>query len=195
MDKNKYNSKRLEEILDDVRFSTLMYITKKGKIHCSTAEEFLTWINQFSHYCIPEMAELWNQSVRNLIYSALVPRPQYQDNCCAQSLIENNNYVIIDHLYNYMNAGQIMKTYNDTKSWQEVDKVIEEQGHSGWTLSGLLNIMVQYSLIGTDLVDKYDTTKNQRDHNFQKMYDKSKNYTKLRKDLQKRLVLAISKGD
>ena len=163
MDKNKYNSKRLEEILDDVRFSTLMYITKKGKIHCSTAEEF--------------------------------PRPQYQDNCCAQSLIENNNYVIIDHLYNYMNAGQIMKTYNDTKSWQEVDKVIEEQGHSGWTLSGLLNIMVQYSLIGTDLVDKYDTTKNQRDHNFQKMYDKSKNYTKLRKDLQKRLVLAISKGD
>lgn len=144
---NKYNSKQLEEILDEVRTCTLLFVTKNGKINCPSAEEYLTWINQYSKYCIPEMAEIWKETIRNLIYSPLVPKPQHQENSIVKEVIENNNYVIIDNLYNFMGAGKIMQTYNETKSWEKVDNVLKEQGHSGWTFSGLLNIMVQYSLI------------------------------------------------
>lgn len=131
MEKNKYNSKRLEEILDEIRVCTLLFVTRNGKIYCSGAEEYLTWINQYSKYCIPEMVERWKETIRKIIYCPLVFKPEHQDNPFAKDLIENNNYVIIDNLYNFMDAGKIMQTYNDTKSWEEVDKVVKEQGHSG----------------------------------------------------------------
>ena len=191
----KYSSKELEEILDEVRASTLLYVTKNGKIDCPSAEQYLTWINEYSKYCIPEMAESWKECVRKIIYSTLVPKPEYKDNSTAKELIENNNYAIIDSLYNFMDAGRIMQTYNETKSWEEVNKVVEEQGHSGWTFSGLLNVMIQYSLIGVEFVDKYDPNRVKRDKDFKKIYNKSKKYVENRTNLNKRLVLALSKKE
>lgn len=185
----------MEKILDEVRACTLLYVTKKGKIDCSSAEEYLMWINQYSQYCMPEMTKSWKETIRKIIYSPLVPKPQYQDNSITKELIENNNYVIIDNLYNFMNAGKIMQTYNNTKYWEEVDKVIKEQGHSGWTFSELLNIMIQYSLMGVDFVDRYDPDRIKRDKNFRKIYNKSKNYIEKRTELNKRLVLALSKKE
>ncbi len=193
MEKNKYSSKRLEEILDEVRVCTLLYVTKNGKIDCLSAEEYLTWINQYSKYCIPEMAESWKENIRKIIYSPLVPKPKHQDNSSVKELIRNNDIAIIDNLYNFMDAGRIMKTYDDTKSWEEVDKVVKEQGHSGWTLSGLLNIMIQYSLIGVDFVDRYDPGRINRDKDFKKVYDISKSYVENRTELNQRLVFALSK--
>ncbi len=73
------------------------------------------------------------------------------------------------------------------------DKVVNEQGHSGLTFSGLLNIMVQYSLIGVDFVDRYDPSRIKRDKNFKKIYNQSKSYIENRSQLNKRLVLALSK--
>lgn len=90
-----------------------------------------------------------------------------------------------------MNAGKIMQTYNNTKSWKEVDKIMEEQGHSGWTFSGLSNIMIQYSLIGADFIDRYDPHRVERSKDFKNIYDKSKNYIENRTELNKRLVLAL----
>lgn len=138
------------------------------------------------------MAESWKENVRKIIYSPLVPKPEHQDSLISKELIENNNYVIIDNLYNFMDAGKIMQTYNDTKSWEEVDKVLAEQGHSGWTFSGLLNIMIQYSLIGVNFVDRYDPDRIKRDKNFKKVYNTSKNYIENRIEVNKRLVLALS---
>lgn len=193
MEKNKYGSEYLGEILDEVRACTLLYVTKNGKISCSSAEEYLNWINQYSEYCIPEMVESWKANIRKLIYSPLVPKPGHQDDSIVKDIIENNNYMIIDNLYNFMDAGKIMQTYNDTKSWEEVDKVVNEQGHSGYTFSGLMNIMIQYSLIGVDFVDRYDCNRMKRDKKFKKMYNEAKNYIENRTELNKRLVYALSK--
>ncbi len=66
------------------------------------------------------MVEIWNDATRNLIYSPLVPKPQHQEDPIVKDLIENNNYVIIDNLYSFMDAGKIMQTYEETKSWEEV---------------------------------------------------------------------------
>lgn len=193
MEKNKYYSKQLEEILDEVRAYTLLFVTKNGKIDCPSAEKYLTWINQYSKYCIPETAESWKENVRKIIYSPLVPKTEHKDNPISKDLIRNNNYVIIDNLYNFMDAGKIMQVYNDTKSWEEVDKVLKEQGHSGYTFSGLLNVMIQYSLIGVEFVDRYDPNRIKIDKNFKRLYKKSKSYIENRTELNKRLVLTPSK--
>lgn len=89
MKKNKYSSKQLEKILDKVRNCTLFYITKNGKIDCPSAEEYLIWINQYAQYCIPEMAENGKETVRRIIYSPLVAKPQYQDNSIVKQLIKD----------------------------------------------------------------------------------------------------------
>lgn len=193
MKKNKYSSEQLRKILDEVRTNSLLFCTKNGKIDCTSAEEYLMWISQYSIYCIPEMKESWEENTRKLIYSPLVPKPQHRDDLYVKEMIENNNYAIIDNLYNFMDAGKIMQTYHDTKSWEEVDKAVKEQGHSGWTFSGVLNIMIQYSLIGVDFVDRYDPNRIKRDKEFQKEYNKAKSYVENRTRLNKRLVYALSK--
>ncbi len=139
------------------------------------------------------MTENWEETVRKIIYSPLVPKPEHQNNPIAKYLIENNNYVIIDNLYNFMDAGKIMQTYNDTKSWEEVDKVVDEQGHSGYSFSGLLNVMIQYSLIGVDFVDRYDPNRINRDKEFKNLYNSNKSYVYNRNKLNKRLIYALSK--
>lgn len=188
MEKKKYSSKQLEEILDEVRTCTLFYITQNGTIDCPSAEEYLTWINQYSKYCIPEMAEDWKETIRKIIYSPLIPKPQYQNNSITKRLVKDNNYAIIDDLYNFMDAGKIMQTYDETKSWNEVDKIIKEQGHSGWTFSGVLNIMIQYSLIGTDFVDRYAPQRVNKSKDFKRIYDQSKNFIENRKKQNLKLV-------
>lgn len=166
----KYSSKQLEKILEEVRSCYLFFCTKEGKIYCSSAEEYLSWINNYSRYCIPEMAEEWKKNIRELIYSPLVPQPKYLDDSVVQEIIKKNNDRIIDDLYNYIDAAKIMQAYNDTKSFEEVDKVIEKQGHSGYTFSGLLNIIIHYSLMGTDFVDRYDPSRIKRDREFKDIY-------------------------
>lgn len=168
-------------------------VLKNGKIYCSGAEEYLMWINQYSEYCIPEMVETWKEDIRKIIYSPLVSKLQNKEDLYVQELIENNNYEIIDNLYNFMDAGKIMQVYNDTKSWEEVDKLVKVQGHSGWTFSGLLTVMIQYSLIGVDFVDRYDTGRIKRDREFNKVYNDAKSYVNNRAELNKRLVYALSR--
>lgn len=193
MKKNKYNSTELERILDEVRACNLFFITKNGKINCPSAEDYLAWINQYSRFCIPEMKESWEETTRNIIYSPLVPKPEYQDDSLAKELVESNNYAIIDYLYNFMDAGRIMQTYDETKSWEKVDEVLDEQGHSGLTFSGLMNVIIQYSKIGADFVDRYDPDRVKRDRIFKAYYKKSKDYLENRTELNKRLVLALAK--
>ncbi len=55
--------------------------------------------------------------------------------------------------------------------------------------------MIQYYLIGVDFVDRYDSDRIKRDKNFRKIYNKSKNYVANRTELNKRLVLALSKKE
>lgn len=191
MGRNKYNSNMLEEILEEVRISALLFVTKDGKINCPSAENFLEWINEYSVYCIPEKKEAWKDEVRKLIYSPLVPKPGNQDNEFVKDIIKNNNYAIIDSLYNFMDAGRIMETFSATKSWEEVESVVSEQGHSGYTFSGLLNVLIEYAPFGVEFVDRYDQDRIKRDKNFKKLYNESKKYNEKRTELNKRLVQAI----
>lgn len=193
IENNKYNSKQIEEILDRIRISALLFITKDGKIDCQEAENFLTWLNGYAQYCIPEMKEKWKDSTRQILFGAIVPKPGHLDDAQVKEYISKNNYAIIDNLYNFMNAGEIMQTYNETKSWEEVGKILDKQGHSGWTFSGLMNVMIEYSPIGVEFANIYDEDRINRDDNFKKVYDKTDNYLEKRKELNKRLVVALAR--
>ena len=176
MGENKWSLEKLESMLDEVRLYTLFHITKNGKIYSTVAEGYLKYISKYSKYCIPEMADGWINTIRNLIYNdVLVLNQQYQNDSSAKQLIKDNNYEIIDNLYNFMDAGVIMEVYNNTHSWEEVDKVLKSQGHSGFTFSGLLNVMIKYSVIGADFADRYAALELKRDSDLKKAYKKLKN--------------------
>lgn len=188
-----YRLKQLEEVLDNVRTSTLMHCTNNGKIVSSYAEEYLRWIGEYSKYCIPEMVDSWNEENRKIIYSPLVPNPNYREDPRVRELIIRNNWKITDELDSFAYAGEIMKLYDETHSWEDIDKLLHEQGHTGWSFTGVVNTMLKYSMIGVQFVDKYYPGKRNIDPNFRKLYDERKNYFEMRNNLNKRLVYAISK--
>lgn len=193
MEIKKYDSKKIKEVLNEVRICSLLYCTKNGKVYSTSAEEYIEWLGQFAKYCIPEMANEWKNAIRKIIYSTVVPKPQYKNDPRVKEIIDNDEYVIIDKLYNFMDAAEIMKKYDETHSWECVEELVSNQGHSGWTFSGLSNVMIQYSLIGIDFIEKFDPSRTSRDQEFKKYYDQAQNYINTRQALNKRLVLSIYK--
>lgn len=170
--KYKYGTKELIDILNDVRLCTLLYITKNGKVFSSKAEEYLRWINEYSKYCVSGMEDAWQEDIRRILYNPLILKPEYKDSDKGLELIKNNNGVIIDKLFDYMNAGMIMDEFARTQSWGEVQKVLDEQGHTGFTMSGLESVLIMYALIGNEFIDQFDKDRVRRDANFRSIYQK-----------------------
>lgn len=193
MRKVRYTLEQLEEVLDNVRTSTLMYCLRDGKVVSSYAEEYLRWINQYAKYCIPEMADVWKNENRKVVYSPLVVDPKFKDDPRVEILLAKNNWQITDILDSFMFAGELMEVYDNTHSWEEVDKLLEEQGHSGWTFTGVVNTMLKYSTIGVQFADKYYPGKRNIDSGFRKLYEERKAYFEERNNLNQRFVYALSK--
>lgn len=192
MRKVKYTLEQLEEILDNVRVSTLMHCTKNGEIVSSLAEEYLRWINKYAKHCIPEMAEEWCLENRKVVYSPLVPNLDCKDDPRVKELIIRNNWKITDTLDSFIFAGELMEVYANTHSFEEVDKLLREQGHSGWSFSGVVNVMLKYSMIGVQFVDRYYPGKRNIDKDFRELYNERKNYFQQRDELNQRFVYVLS---
>lgn len=90
-----------------------------------------------------------------------------------------------------MDAGAIMKKYHETNSWEEVEKLVEEQGHSGYTFSGMCNVMLRFSQYGVEFVEHFDPYRAERSQDFQDMYKKRSE--EKRKLLNQRLVNVLCK--
>ena len=174
MEIKKYNYDKIKEILNEIRHSTLLCCTKNGKIYSSSAEEYLKWLGEFAKYCLPEKVEEWNENIRKILYSVIVPKHKFKDDPHVKRIVESNEYAIIDSLYNFMNAAEIMETYDKTNSWECVREKIKEQGHTGFTFSGLSNVMIEYSKIGVEFIENLDPDRINRDESFKKYYTKVK---------------------
>ncbi len=192
MEIKKYDLQKIREILDEVRVCTLLCCTQNGKVYSPAAEEYIKWLEGFAQYCIPEMKNNWGDTIRKIIYSVAVAKPQFDNDPDIEKAIFDNENAIIDSLYNFMNAAQIMKIYDETHSWKYVGDMLKEQGHSGWTFSGLANILIQYSLMGVDFIEKFDPNRIKRDNNFKEYYYKASEYITARQTLNKKLVQIIS---
>ena len=192
MKDKEYNYEKIQEILNDVRVCTLLCCTQDGQVYSVLAEKYLEWLGSFSKYCIPEMNQDWQNTIREIVYSVLVPNHQFKDNPDTKKIMQDNEYEIIDNLYNFMDAGEIMKTYAKTHSWEQVNNLIKEQGHSGWTFAGLSNVLIQYSPIGVDFIEKFNPERIKHNHDFKRYYDVAKNYKDNRQELNKRLIRVLA---
>lgn len=175
MEKVMYGTQQIKDILREVVICTRLSCTKNGKVYSPKAEEFLQWINEYTKYCIPEEVENWKRITRELIYSPIALKLDSMATCEIQRLIDSKEYQIIDDLFNFINAGVIMEMYHTTHSWDEVSDVITKQGHTGWTFSGLCNKILQFSIYGTEFIDKYYPDRINRDEEFKRVYMKAKN--------------------
>ncbi|GEM_PF-206196 len=166
----RYGVEELKAILNAVRSAKRFHITKNGEIHSAMAEEYLEWLNQYSVYCTKNMQETWKKNAHEIMYRAKVVKPVYERDVRAQQIIANDDYEIIDDLYNFMDAGEIMKSYHETESWQKVYEVLKGQGHSGYTFSGVANIILEYAPFGVDFIDRYCPERIKYDKEFKKVY-------------------------
>ncbi len=191
MEKTRYDFD-IRRILNEIRICTWLQCTDNGKIYSPSAEEYLSWLGQFKKYCIPEMASEWEITIRKIIYSTVVLKAQFKDDPRAQEIIDDDDCSIINSLHHFMDAGEIMKIYDETHSWEEVYELLQDQMHTGSTFSGLSDVIIQYSLIGVDFIDRFDSDRVVRDREFRKNYNKSKKYINSRQELNKRLIRALS---
>lgn len=188
----KYTTKDLKVVLSDVRMCTLLYCTNNNKVVSALAEGYIDYMNEFGRYCMPEKRNDWNEKIREIVYAPIVLKPNTEVSSELSKMVIAKDYAIIDSLFNFMNAAEIMKEYSETHSWERIDEIMEKQGHTGFTLSGLENIMLLYSNIGVEFVDRYDSSRIKRDKDFKEEYERIKISMIYRNVLNKRLINALS---
>ena len=165
-----YGAAELKVILNAVRLVKRFHITENGEIHSAMAEEYLKWLNQYAVYCSEDKQEAWKKDTHDIVYRPKVIKPICERDMKAQQTIANDDYGIIDDLYNFMDAGEIMKTYHETESWQKVYEVLKGQGHSGYTFSGVASIILEYAPFGVDFIDRCCPERINYDEEFKKVY-------------------------
>lgn len=131
-----------------------LYITKNGKIISYDAEELIESMKEFNIFLEPDKIELWN-NIRKIIYGTYSYIRKEGEDPLVKRAVDNRRYIIIDSLYNYINAGEIMRVYKQTNSWDEVYKTLQEQGHSGWTFSGVALVLKEFSTFGLEFLQRY----------------------------------------
>ena len=170
----KYSYQDIKEVINDVRICSMQKKTKNSKIYSLKAEEFIDWMSEYSKYCALDMQEKWNNCVRELTYNILIPKNAYVTNDKVKEILKYSDYSWIDKIYNFVDAGDVMKVYSETNSLEEVYKVLKEQGHSGYTFSGMSIVVMAFSTFGVEFIDRFDATRPKRDEKFAKMYNQAK---------------------
>ena len=174
--KKKYNSKYIRNILEGVVLSAQLYLTKNGRIWDPEAEEFINYLNGFTKYCYPFRCDDWKKNIREIIYSPKVPRPGVEITDELKEYLDMDKTIIINAIYHFIDAAEVMEVYAKTHSWDEVEKTVNNQGHSGLTFGALRNILLDYALMGTEFADRFSPHSVDVDENFRKAYLERKEY-------------------
>lgn len=189
----KYSSEEIRKILEDVKTCAQLFCTKNNKVYSDMAEEFINSLGEYAKYCYPEMTSRWELRIRENIYGPLVPRGVIPFNDRIERVIKTRDMAIIDTLFNFINAGEIMSAYDETKSWEEIDRILDIQGHTGSTFSALISILILYWPLGVAFADRYDPTRKDINEKFKVDYEQAKEYQNTRTDLNNRLIRSLKK--
>ncbi len=138
----KYTFSNIINMLNEIREKK----KNNQNITSKLAQEILVDICSYSIYCDLSMQEEWKESIRNIIYNPITDKEDLFD----------DNYNIANSIYNYIDAGRIMKTYFETKSWKEVKRVVNNQCHTIYTFPGVVDLILKYSLIKDDFLKEFN---------------------------------------
>jgi len=178
LEEYKHSSTKLEQTIDNVRMSLRLHIQKHNKPYCHEAEGFIQTIMAYTPLIIPEKVKEFEFVLRKYVYDGVVLPETFDKrdlwNRTIKEAEEINTLSVVDDLYQFIDSCSIMKKWSDTHSWEEIDKVLEKQGHSGFTFSAVANMMIKYSDMGVDFVDRYCPKRLENDENFAEIYNKAK---------------------
>ena len=172
----KYSSKDIINILERVVIHHQLHLTKDGKIYSPDAEEIIEWLNCYKQYCLPFRSDAWENSIRELLYHPKVLKPWVVITEDLKKYLDDDKRCIMLALYHYMDAAEVMDTYATTKSWEEVEKTIENQGHSSHTFACMRDILLDYSLMGVEFIERFDPDSLEKCKERKKAYLERKNY-------------------
>ncbi len=174
--KKKYSSKDIINILERVVIHHQLHLTKDGKIYSPDAEEIIEWLNSYKQYCLPFRSDAWENSIRELLYNPKVPRPGVVITEDLKKYLDDDKRCIMLALYHYIDAAEVMETYATTKSWEEVAKTVENQVHTSHTFSCMRDILLDYSLMGVEFIERFDIDSLKSSKNRKKAYLERKQY-------------------
>lgn len=138
---NKYMVS-MDEAIKSVKISKLLFLTKNRNIFSYEAEEYIYNLNRYSVYCKDDQKDNWESEIRNLVYAAGKVSDNY----------------ILEELSARENAAIIMNRISSGHSWDEIRRVVKNQGHSGSSISMLGQIMLRFSPCGIDFVENVITS-------------------------------------
>lgn len=174
----EYSYTRLQEIINKVRMSLRLHIQKHNKPYCHEAEGFIQAVMAYSPLLIPERIKHFELVLRRYVYGLVELPEKLNENELQGRTFEQfeklDTLSVVNDLYQYIDTCKVLKTWNDTHSWEEIDKVLHKQGHSGYSFSGVANMMLKYSDIGVEFIDRYCPDRIERDSNFAEIYNNTK---------------------
>ena len=143
----------IEEILSEIRIKNT---NKKELILDEKAERLLNKLKISSKYIYKKKVEEWNTYLRSLIYSPLILINSSKKIKHLNTILNTIDIEIIDELYAYIDAFEIIKKYELTKSWKEVEKLLKKQGQTSYSLDAISEILLEYSYIGVEFVNHFN---------------------------------------
>lgn len=157
-----YGLKELKDILGSIIKNQIV-----GDVNLREAEEFLAWLNTYTKYCFLEQKEKWQRITRETLYQELNPAYQVPN-------IWSNIYYRIEILHDFMNAGEIMQVFDEAKSWEEVDKILDKEGYPDDAITRLTNLLITFWPHGVEFVDRYLKDRLEQDKKFLENYENAK---------------------
>ena len=86
-----------------------------------------------------------------------------------------------------------MRSYDETRSWEEIDKVLDSQVHTGSTFAALISLLILYWPGGVAFADRYDPTRIDVNEKFKIDYEQAKEYQMVRANFNSRLIRCLKK--
>ena len=166
----KYSQIDMQELIEEIRITTKINEKNNKNIEIKNAEDFLRYINNYSKYCTEDKKQLWKNTTSSLIYSPLVLNDGVKITPHIEQLINESDIEILDELYAYLCAGEIMEKYNKTKSWNEIDKILDRRKYSRYEFEKISDILIEYSSIGVNFIEKYDIKRLKKDKELQSRF-------------------------
>ncbi len=174
----EYSYTRLQEMINNVRMSLRLHIQKHNKPYCHEAEGFIQAVMAYSPLVRPEKVKEFELVLRRYVYGCVALPETFDEkdlwNTTVERAEEMNTLAVVNSIYQLIDYCNVVKKWDDTQSWEEIDKVLHKQGHSGYSFSGLANMMIRYSDIGVEFVDKYCPDRLERDSDFAEIYNNAK---------------------
>ena len=127
-----------ENAVRSMKMSKLLFLTKNGKFYSMISDEYIEKMSKYAVYCKEEEKDNWTQTIKELIYHAGEVSDDY----------------ILCELRSKEYAGSIMEKLANGETMDNIQQIVADQGHTGFTISLLGQNMINYSPYGLDFAEQ-----------------------------------------